>query len=520
MSEVFRGRETHSDTSDGVDGRPAVIVNLRGQSALLPSAESGISPSPAVNRPARSRYEIPAHQLCSPLQYVCDIPFIVALGVVVALVLRPHTGLIEAIRQHFWSALTVGLIYLLIENTRNDGASTVVSTRVSRVKSVFGLWSLSFTGLLFIYFAIGPRLEPSRLFLVVFYLIGLVVFGLWRAYIPPRVVRLNQRLGMARNDWVVIGDRKSTILREVVDGLATGSNVTPSVVLFDSVCEEAEWHRTQQRVLSDVCKALRTCHNGAVYLCSAGLAPPRLQGLCNSLSILPVATYIIPDNQTAGLVRCKPTIIGNHLALELKRAPLSRWQLAVKRLLDIAAGAAALAILSPVLLTVALAIRLDSDGPILFRQMRTGKSGAPFCIYKFRTMYVMEDGPAVRQACRNDPRVTRVGRFLRASSIDELPQLFNVIKGEMSLVGPRPHALAHDQYYAKLVANYEVRQHVKPGITGWAQINGLRGETSDVETMRQRIEHDIWYALNGTLLLDIEIIARTAIEIFRNRNAY
>jgi len=132
----------------------------------------------------------------------------------------------------------------------------------------------------------------------------------------------------------------------------------------------------------------------------------------------------------------------------------------------------------------------------------------------------MEDGPTILQACRNDPRVTRVGRFLRASSIDELPQLLNVLKGEMSLVGPRPHAIAHDKHFSQLVDNYELRQQVKPGITGWAQSNGLRGETSSVEALQRRIEHDVWYAQNVNLLLDIEIMARTVIEVVRPRNAY
>ena len=135
-------------------------------------------------------------------------------------------------------------------------------------------------------------------------------------------------------------------------------------------------------------------------------------------------------------------------------------------------------------------------------------------------MNVAENGSEVRQASANDSRVTRVGRWLRRSSIDELPQLLNVIRGEMSLVGPRPHAVAHDVHYAKLIENYEIRQHVKPGITGWAQVNGLRGETADPELMRRRVEHDIWYARNAGLLLDMRILLLTVLEVFRQRNAH
>jgi lipopolysaccharide/colanic/teichoic acid biosynthesis glycosyltransferase len=157
---------------------------------------------------------------------------------------------------------------------------------------------------------------------------------------------------------------------------------------------------------------------------------------------------------------------------------------------------------------------------MLFRQERLGHRSHPFRILKFRTMRVMEDGESVIQAAKNDSRITRVGRILRRTSIDELPQLVNVLKGEMSIIGPRPHAVAHDKLFSKLVDNYELRQHVKPGITGWAQVNGFRGETPQVELMRTRIEMDIWYATNCSLLLDAQILLRTSYELFRQRNAY
>ena len=195
-------------------------------------------------------------------------------------------------------------------------------------------------------------------------------------------------------------------------------------------------------------------------------------------------------------------------------------QIAAKRVMDVVLASIGLVVFSPIFVLIAIAVRMESRGSVFFRQNRTGKNGKPFRIFKFRSMYVMEDGPTIEQARRNDPRVTRVGRYLRASSLDEFPQLFNVLKGEMSLVGPRPHAVAHDKHFAELVANYVIRQHVKPGITGWAQIHGLRGETADVNAMRRRIEHDIWYALNVGLLLDAEILARTVIELFRAKNAY
>jgi undecaprenyl-phosphate galactose phosphotransferase/putative colanic acid biosynthesis UDP-glucose lipid carrier transferase len=175
---------------------------------------------------------------------------------------------------------------------------------------------------------------------------------------------------------------------------------------------------------------------------------------------------------------------------------------------------------APLMCLIGVAIRLDSRGPVIFRQTRLGYRSRPFEIYKFRTMTVLEDGDNVQQASKGDSRVTRVGRILRKTSLDELPQIINVIRSQMSLVGPRPHARSHDSFYAGLIENYEIRQHVKPGITGWAQVNGLRGETSDIELMRRRVEYDIWYAKNASIVLDIAIILRTIVEIFRQKNAY
>jgi undecaprenyl-phosphate galactose phosphotransferase/putative colanic acid biosynthesis UDP-glucose lipid carrier transferase len=165
-------------------------------------------------------------------------------------------------------------------------------------------------------------------------------------------------------------------------------------------------------------------------------------------------------------------------------------------------------------------IKLESRGPLIFRQQRKGFNGREFPILKFRTMKVLENGRAIPQARRNDARVTRVGRMLRATSIDELPQLINVLRGHMSLVGPRPHAVAHDDEYTELIANYAFRQHVRPGLTGWAQVNGLRGETSRLELMERRLNCDLWYIRNWSFWLDQKILVLTCFEVVRGRNAY
>jgi len=181
----------------------------------------------------------------------------------------------------------------------------------------------------------------------------------------------------------------------------------------------------------------------------------------------------------------------------------------IKRMTDVVGAGLGLLILLPFLALIALAIVIESPGPVFFRQRRSGRDGRVFRIYKFRTMKVLEDGAEIVQARRDDRRVTRLGRFLRRSSIDELPQLVNVLKGEMSLVGPRPHAVAHDQYYGTMVTNYNLRFHTKPGITGLAQVNGLRGEIRDIDHMQARVARDLEYIENWSWTMDARILVRT-----------
>ncbi|QRM33398.1 exopolysaccharide biosynthesis polyprenyl glycosylphosphotransferase (plasmid) [Microvirga sp. VF16] len=205
---------------------------------------------------------------------------------------------------------------------------------------------------------------------------------------------------------------------------------------------------------------------------------------------------------------------------EFNRILRSQGEEVRRRAFDLIIAVVALIITLPVLLAIAVAIRIDSPGPILFRQTRGGINGRPFRMYKFRTMTVTEDDGAITQATRGDPRITQVGRRLRQTSLDELPQLLNVIRGEMSLVGPRPHALQHDIEFGKFVNGYALRSQVKPGITGWAQIHGLRGGISTVEAIQRRVDFDNDYIAHRNLRLDVLILVRTIREVLRQTNAY
>jgi len=237
------------------------------------------------------------------------------------------------------------------------------------------------------------------------------------------------------------------------------------------------------------------------------------------LRVLPVPLRLIADSTAHDILQYPQRKMAGLTSFELQRPPLSVEERAAKRAFDVFIATVCLVATAPVLLAISVAIRIESCGPVLFRQKRGGFNGRAFEILKFRTMRVMENGATLTQASRNDERVTRVGRWLRRSSFDELPQLINVLRGDMSLVGPRPHARAHDAQYSGLIASYPYRQYVSPGITGWAQINGFRGETPTISLMKQRVELDLWYVTNWSFWLDLRILLWTVLEVCRARNA-
>ncbi|MDP2296001.1 MAG: undecaprenyl-phosphate glucose phosphotransferase [Pseudolabrys sp.] len=257
-----------------------------------------------------------------------------------------------------------------------------------------------------------------------------------------------------------------------------------------------------------------------VFLLLKWNKPHLINNLVQMLRALPIPVHLLPDENVETFLSARSGNIGTTFTVELQRAPLSKSERALKRAFDVISAASILILLSPLMLLTALMIKIDSPGPALFRQKRNGFNGSVFSIYKFRSMRVLEDGAHIPQATRDDPRVTRLGRWLRRTSIDELPQLFNVLTGDMSLVGPRPHAVAHNNEYQTVVSNYAFRHHVKPGITGWAQVNGLRGKTQTVDLMAKRVEFDLWYINHWSLWLDLRIIIKTALMTARQPSAY
>jgi len=249
-------------------------------------------------------------------------------------------------------------------------------------------------------------------------------------------------------------------------------------------------------------------------------AQPQLLRLLDEIKDTTASVYFVPDIFITDLINARIDDVNGMPVMAVCESPIVGVNALFKRIFDIAFSVLAIVALSPVLLAIAAGVALGSPGPILFRQRRYGLDGRQIVVWKFRSMTVAEDGAEVRQATRDDQRVTPLGSFLRRTSLDELPQLFNVLLGSMSLVGPRPHAVAHNEQYRGLIKGYMVRHKVKPGITGWAQVNGLRGETDSIDKMRRRIEHDIEYLRRWSPGFDLLILCKTAGILLKRTNAY
>jgi putative colanic acid biosysnthesis UDP-glucose lipid carrier transferase len=258
----------------------------------------------------------------------------------------------------------------------------------------------------------------------------------------------------------------------------------------------------------------------AIYIALPLSNVPRIGEMIRELRDTTASIYFLPDVFAFDLIQGRLVNIGGMPALSVCDTPFHGMDAVLKRVFDILFAGVALILGAPLMALIAIGVKLSSRGPILFRQRRYGLNGEEINVYKFRSMTVCEDGGTVAQATRNDSRITRFGRFLRRTSLDELPQLVNVIEGKMSLVGPRPHAVVHNEQYRKLICGYMIRHKVRPGITGWAQVNGLRGETDTIDKMSARVKFDIDYLNQWSLWMDIKILVRTVLLVLRDDKAY
>jgi Undecaprenyl-phosphate glucose phosphotransferase len=381
----------------------------------------------------------------------------------------------------------------------------------------FQLWNAAFISAITLSFLAKTSVVYSRGAVVLFYVAGYVAVVATR-FLLVRLVQVASKTGtvtarrilLVGHDREVIGFARNrqpwNSGMEIVGVGILPATAEPGGVAFDAALEEAV-QRARLTAPDDIFLLLPWDRREAIERAVDGFLT------------IPASIHLGAETVVERFPDLRVERTGDLTSLQIVRNPLSAVDIALKRTFDvIIAGAALLALALPMAL-IALAIRMDTPGPVLFRQRRYGFNQRPFRIFKFRTMRVLEDGPVVRQASANDPRVTRVGRVLRRWNLDELPQLLNVLMGHMSLVGPRPHALAHDHEYERRIALYARRHNVRPGITGWAQVNGFRGETATDDKMRRRIDHDLQYIDNWSLWLDLRILLLTVFSRKAYRNA-
>ena len=395
--------------------------------------------------------------------------------------------------------------------------NAIASTRY-QVRSIIFFWSLAFLSLALFLFLAKSGADFSRGAVIIFGFAGFVLLVGLHVWVSLAFKSALERGAIAGERAITIGDRAAvmalsqTSVLQKAGAREIGRFLLPPMREFD----DADGFR----VIDDAISFSRSYGVDCILLALQWSDVYRRNLICERLQVLPVQVLLLPDEHVDLIFARGAIHRTREFTIELQRPPLSWAELALKRTLDLILASALLMALVPLLLAVAALIRLDSCGPVIFSQQRRGFNGRAFRIFKFRTMNVTEDGHILPQARRNDPRVTRVGRILRATSIDELPQLLNVLRGQMSLIGPRPHAVAHDDDYTKSIAKYALRQHVKPGLTGWAQVNGYRGETAQIALMERRVECDLWYIKNWSFWLDLRILVLTCFELLRPRNAY
>ncbi|MCI5047634.1 MAG: undecaprenyl-phosphate glucose phosphotransferase [Aquisalinus sp.] len=385
---------------------------------------------------------------------------------------------------------------------------------------ILSLWALALLILTCFAFLTDISQDFSRRWLVYWFVIGGIAVAISRFVTAFHFQGMCRVGGPLSRRVAVVG---ASALAEKFISLTTNEDKSVQIIgVFDD--RHGDPQRAGNMVISGTVKDLvKSALHGSIddiVICLPWSATDRIDAIFRQLSVLPANTVVCPDMLWLENRHGEISNLGGVPLLNIHSRPLEGWGGVLKSVEDRVISAILLAFLAPVMLLIGLLIKLDSRGPVLFSQNRHGFQHDVFKIHKFRTMTVMENGSDVRQATKGDARVTRLGAFLRRYSLDELPQLWNVLKGDMSLVGPRPHAVAHNEQYAQVIADYAGRHKVKPGISGWAQVNGCRGETSENEMMEERVRHDLYYIENWSLFLDLRIILMTVWAVLFPKNAY
>jgi Undecaprenyl-phosphate glucose phosphotransferase len=470
------------------------------------------------------RWALLQHGAVSSVLFLLDVALIIAMsygtGIAYDLFTRGGYGEVSSFMQV--GALAAG-IFATSNASRGEYRVTNFFAFKPHLGRVVHLWNVTLICLLTLWFLTQASAQYSRAWLVLFYSAALIALIVERFLI----VRLTERARHAglistRRIFLIGTGAQVNDFVDTYEPWTLGISIvgcrflTPAAAGTTSEARNAALDRDLMAAIASV----RQLEPDAIFLLLPWSATGAIKRCVDAFLALPVAIHLGPEQILKKFANVELSKLGQMASLQLTRLPLSRLEVVQKRIFDLLFSAAALIALTPFLAFIALLIRIDSKGPVFFVQRRYGFNQQPFRIIKFRTMTTLDDGPVVPQAVRNDPRLTRIGPWLRRWNIDEIPQLFNVLTGEMSVVGPRPHALSHDREYERRISLYARRHNVKPGITGWAQINGFRGEIDTEEKMRMRVQHDLFYIDNWSFWLDLKIIARTVLSRTAYRNAY
>jgi putative colanic acid biosynthesis UDP-glucose lipid carrier transferase len=386
--------------------------------------------------------------------------------------------------------------------------------------SVLFAWSLTILAVLFLGYLTQLDFHYDERVMLTWFAATPVVMLIAHMGMRLYVYRLHD-LGRARRAVIVGGNEAGERLARRLQ--SNPCLLTEFLGYFDDRKPERMFAATRAQYLGPTSELQDYVHKQrveVVYISLPISQKDRIGALLNVLKDSTVSVYVVPDIFAYDLIQARIDQIGGVPVIAILETPFTSINAFNKRVADVVLSTLILILVSPLMLIIALAVKLSSPGPIIFKQRRCGLNGEEIVVYKFRTMKVCEDGQEIRQATRDDARVTPIGRFLRRTSLDELPQFINVLQGRMSIVGPRPHAVAHNELYRKLISGYMLRHKAKPGITGWAQVNGLRGETETLDKMAARVQYDLDYLRNWSLSLDLLIILKTIWLVFRDARAY
>ena len=391
------------------------------------------------------------------------------------------------------------------------------------VLRVWWTWGLVVPLLLLLAFATKSSTAFSRLVVTGWFVLTPVLLTAWRGLARLGLQEIRRRGRNTRSVAVVGATRMGEDLaRLIIESPWLGLHVGG----FYDDRQQDRRHQIPEELgrvrgsLDDIVRDAKLGKIDIVYITLPARAEPRINAITARFADSTCSVYLVPDFYVSDLLKSRWSSVGDIPVVSIFESPFYGVDGWLKRVEDIVLGSLILSLIALPMAVIALGVKLTSRGPVLFRQRRYGLNGHPIDVLKFRTMSVSEDGPFVRQATKNDPRVTRFGGFLRRSSLDELPQFLHVMTGKMSIVGPRPHAVSHNEEYRSRIHGYMLRHKVKPGITGWAQVNGWRGETDTLDKMQNRVEHDLDYIRNWGLGLDLRIIFLTVFGSGARRNAY